>query len=191
MLGTQEPVGIISHFGYFSSDGGRDSVSRSILLLASCSCVSRFWSKLPLWETHTQGGKQMKPSCSETTGVSGRIFQKPSSSPFLPERTMSPKKIGPFLPLEKAPGKEAAPSPRYLPMHRQLTRKLSFCSLPASGLFGVALAFSCESGSLCLCPSLSLKHLSYFPTTWLHLATKTGFWQLGKSKSQCGKASDI
>ncbi|KAK2086367.1 hypothetical protein P7K49_035792 [Saguinus oedipus] len=33
----------------------------------------------------------MKPNCSETTAFSGRIFQKPSSPPFLPERTIPPK----------------------------------------------------------------------------------------------------
>lgn len=120
-----------------------------------------------------------------------RIFRKPSSPPFLPERTMSPEKMGSSLPLERVPGKEAAPSPRYLPTYRQLTRKLSFCSPPASGLLGVDLAFPCESENPCACPPLTLRHLSPFPTARLQVATNTGFWQPGGSQSQRGKASDI
>lgn len=149
-----------------------------------CSCVCRFWSKLPLWGTHTQGERRMKPNCSETTAFSGRIFQKPSSPPFLPERTMSPKEMGSFLPFQIVP-REGQPTPLTSFLRATHPGRLSFLTTfwPILGTALLALV-------LWIMKALFVSHLSalYYMASFGH---QNGFWQPGKSKSQCGKASDI
>lgn len=56
----------------------------------------------------------MKPNCLETTAFSGRIFQKSSNSPFLPERMMAPQGQGVLLcPGEGTANALAFPSPGF------------------------------------------------------------------------------
>ena len=54
----------------------------------------------------------MKPNCSETTAFSGRIFRKPFSPPFLPERMMAPQGGG-ALPALKDDSGEGSKRPSF------------------------------------------------------------------------------
>lgn len=98
------------------------------------------------------------------------------------------KEDGVLPALRESSREGGSPLPRSRPMHRPLTPEALFLLNPASGLLGVDLAFLCESGNLCWCPPLTLQHLSSCPTTWLHLATKTGFWPLGEKQKSVWKS---
>lgn len=144
----------------------------------SCSCVCRFWSKLPLWGTHTQGGKQATPNCSETTAVSGRIFPKPSSPLCLLERMMSPKEDGgSSYPRRAFQERRQQPSLICLPAYRHLVQQAVFLARcqPLGCAGDRPLCFSRTRKAVCA-PALNSETPQLSPSNpWLPLATKNGF----------------
>lgn len=152
--------------------------------LISGSCVCSFWSRLPLLGTYTQGGEQMKPNCSETTAFSGRIFRKPFSPPFLPERMMAPQGGG-ALPALKDDSGEGSKHPSF-PSAGVGTwpwGALHSASLLASGqLWDSLCSFSWIGIAVCV-PPLTPKQLSslLLINTWLRLATKMAPGSWGKA----------
>ena len=117
----------------------------------------------------------MKPSCSETTAFSGRIFRKPSSLPFLPETTMALQGGGTLSALKDSSGNDSkllsftCPGTGTWPQDALLSALLL-----ASGQFWDSPCSCSWIGRPVCVPSLTLKHLSSLPliNTRLRLATK-------------------
>lgn len=125
---------------------------KAFYFLVSCSCVCRFWSKLPLWgDPHPE--RKTDKACLETTAYSGRIFQKSSSG--------SPRTGGPFCPENQFQRRgEQTPQPSPPPGFSTCPGKpssLASSQPPAPGQFSCGLIN--RESSVYISP-LTLKHLS-------------------------------
>lgn len=128
----------------------------------------------------------MKPNCSETTAFSGRIFQKTSTPPLLPEKMRAPKedRVLPALRDSSRGGDSSLPS-FTSPCISTWPQKLSFLAhlqqfcMVGGGQF--LLVFLDQES--CLCPTSNSETFRFsFPNMWLRLATKMVSSSWGKAK---------